>query len=221
MTRRTTILTDKAEKEALLTAVLKHAPFDGWSGAAFSAGIKDAEVNADRAAILFPRGIADIAIYFGESVAAKLEADLVGLADREPSVRRRIATGVRSLIMFFADHREALRRLPPPHNPAASLYRITDAIWRAAGDRSTDYNFYTKRGLLAGVVTATYLYWLDDESEDFVETWAFLDRRIEDVLRIQMLRGRLEKAGRRLGMPFDAWRKSPLGRIIRGHAGAR
>jgi ubiquinone biosynthesis protein COQ9 len=221
MTRRTTILTDEAEKEALLNAVLKHAPFDGWSGAAFSAGVKDAQVNADRAAILFPRGIADIAIYFGESVAAKLEADLVGKAHREPSMRRRIATGVRSLIMFFADHREAVRRLPPPHNPAASLYRITDVIWRAAGDRSTDYNFYTKRGLLAGVVTATYLYWLDDESEDFVETWAFLDRRIEGVLRIQMLRGRLEKAGRRLGMPFDAWRKSPLGRIIRGQVGAR
>ena len=214
-------MTDEAEKEALLNAVLKHAPFDGWSGTAFSAGMKDAQINADRSAILFPRGIADIAIYFGESVAAKLEADLAGLVDREPSVRRRIATGVRSLIMLFADHREAVRRLPPPHNPAASLYRITDVIWRAAGDRSTDYNFYTKRGLLAGVVTATYLYWLDDESEDFVETWAFLDRRIEDVLRIQMLRGRLEKAGRRLGMPFDAWRKSPLGRIIRGHAGAR
>ena len=217
----TTILTDRREKEDLLNAILKHVPFDGWSSAAFSAGIKDAQVNADRAAILFPRGIADVATYFGESVAAKLEASLDGLAEREPSVRRRIATGVRNLIMLFADHREAVRRLPPPHNPAASLYRITDVIWRAAGDRSTDYNFYTKRGLLAGVVTTTYLYWLDDESEDFAETWTFLDRRIENVLRIQMLRGHLEKAGRRLGMPLDAWRKSPLGRIIRGRAGAR
>jgi ubiquinone biosynthesis protein COQ9 len=214
-------LTDASEKEALLNAVLKHVSFDGWSGAAFSAGIKDTKMNADRAAILFARGIADVATYFGESIATKLEASLDGLADREPSVRRRIATGVRTLIMLFADHREAVRRLPPPHNPASSLYRITDVIWRAAGDQSTDYNFYTKRGLLAGVVTTTYLYWLDDESEDFVETWAFLDRRIENVLRIQMLRGRLEKAGRRFGMPLDAWRKSPLGRIIRGQARAR
>jgi len=214
-------LTDGREKESLLTATLKHVPFDGWFSAAFSAGIKDTQMNADRAATLFPRGIADVATYFGESVAAKLEVSLDGLADREPSVRRRIATGVRNLIMLFADHREAVRRLPPPHNPAAGLYRITDVIWRAAGDRSTDYNFYTKRGLLAGVVTATYLYWLDDESEDFAETWTFLDRRIENVLRIQMLRGRLEKAGRRLGMPLDAWRKSPLGRIIRGRAAAR
>lgn len=221
MTKRTTTLTDGREKESLLTATLKHVPFDGWSSAAFSAGIKDTQMNADRAATLFPRGIADVATYFGESVAAKLEVSLDGLADREPSVRRRIATGVRNLIMLFADHREAVRRLPPPHNPAAGLYRITDVIWRAAGDRSTDYNFYTKRGLLAGVVTATYLYWLDDESEDFAETWTFLDRRIENVLRIQMLRGRLEKAGRRLGMPLDAWRKSPLGRIIRGRAAAR
>ena len=214
-------MTEGREKDALLDAILKHVPFDGWSSAAFSAGINDTQLNADRAAILFPRGIGDVATYFGESAAAKLEASLDGLAEREPSVRRRIATGVRNLIMLFADHREAVRRLPPPHNPAAGLYRITDVIWRAAGDQSTDYNFYSKRGLLAGVVTATYLYWLDDESEDFAETWTFLDRRIEDVLRIQMLRGRLEKVGRRLGMPLDAWRKSPLGRIIRGRAGAR
>ncbi len=214
-------MADTQEKEAFLNAVLGHVPFDGWSAAAFSAGARDAHVDTDRAASLFPRGISDVAAFFGESVAAKLETGLEGLAEREPSVRRRIAIGVRSLITLFAEHREAVRRLPPPHNPAASLYRITDVIWRAAGDRSTDYNFYTKRGLLAGVVTTTYLYWLDDESEDFADTWAFLDRRIEDVLQIQMLRGRLEKVGRRLSGPIEAWRKSPLGRASRRSARAR
>jgi ubiquinone biosynthesis protein COQ9 len=71
-------LTDEAEKEALLKAVLKHAPFDGWSGAAFSAGIKDAQLNADRAAILFPRGIADIAIYFGNRLRPSSRRTLSG-----------------------------------------------------------------------------------------------------------------------------------------------
>lgn len=214
-------LTDTDEKDAILKAVLSHVPFDGWSAAAYAAGIKDVRISAERAARLFPRGVPDVATYFGESIASRLEADLEGLSGRESSIRRRIAIGVRQLMTLFAEHREAVRRLPPPHNPAAGLYRITDTIWRAAGDQSTDYNFYTKRGLLAGVVTATYLYWLDDESEDYSDTWAFLDRRIENVLQIQMLRGRLEKAGRRLGMPLDAWRKSPLGRIIRGPARAR
>jgi ubiquinone biosynthesis protein COQ9 len=218
MATRKPTLTDQRQKDALLNAVLGHVPFDGWSTAAFAAGTKDLDLTAERARLLFPRGLADLAQYFGDSVAAQLEAELEGLAAREPSIRRRIALGVRHLILLLAPHREAVRRLPPPHNPAAALYRITDVIWRAAGDQSTDYNFYTKRGLLAGVVTATYLYWLDDESDDFADTWAFLDRRIEDVLRIQMIRGRLEKAGKRLGVPLDAWRKSPLGRIIRAQA---
>jgi ubiquinone biosynthesis protein COQ9 len=61
-------------------------------------------------------------------------------------------------------------------------------------------------------VTATYWYWLDDESEGFADTWAFLDRRIADVLRIQKLRGRAEKIGNRLAAPLKALRKSPLGK---------
>ena len=70
------------------------------------------------------------------------------------------------------------------------LYRTVDAIWYAAGDRSTDYNFYTKRLLLAGVVSSTLLCWLNDRSEGHAETWAFLDRRISQVVRVG---GRLGK----------------------------
>src|SRR3546814_10685041 len=69
-----------------------------------------------------------------------------------------------------------------PQNAAtglACLYRTVDAIWYAAGDRATDYNFYTKRALLAGVYSSTLLFWLNDKSENFAATWAFLDRRIE------------------------------------------
>ncbi len=71
-----------------------------------------------------------------------------------------------------------------------------DDIWFAAGDRSTDWNFYSKRGLLAGVFSSTLLVWLNDDSEGLAETRAFLDRRIGNVMQIPKVTQRLRKAGR-------------------------
>ena len=65
------------------------------------------------------------------------------------------------------------------------LYKTVDAMWYAAGDTSTDFNFYTKRATLAGVYSSTLLYWLNDRSEGNEATWSFLDRRIEDVMRFE------------------------------------
>ncbi len=74
---------------------------------------------------------------------------------------------------------------------AKCLYRTVDAVWHGVGDTSTDYNFYTKRLLLAGVYSATVLAWLDDTSEDRAETWAFLERRLDEAL---LLGGRLARS---------------------------
>ena len=65
------------------------------------------------------------------------------------------------------------------------LNATVDTIWRACGDTSTDFNFYSKRIILAGVFSTTLLYWLSDESEDYADTWRFLDRRIKDVMKIE------------------------------------
>lgn len=37
------------------------------------------------------------------------------------------------------------------------LALMVDDIWYWAGDRSTDFNWYTKRALLAGIYTSTGL----------------------------------------------------------------
>jgi ubiquinone biosynthesis protein COQ9 len=104
---------------------------------------------------------------------------------------QRVAMGVWARLEAMGRWREAARKATawlaaPRHAPLASrlTYRTCDAIWRAAGDVSTDFNFYTKRGLLGGVVLSTTLYWLQDGSEGNQATSAFLDRRIAEVLRI-------------------------------------
>jgi ubiquinone biosynthesis protein COQ9 len=74
----------------------------------------------------------------------------------------------------------------PANLPTAVRQRaeLVDDIWHACGDTSTDYNWYTKRGLLAGVYTATELFMLTDYSPGYADTWRSLDRRLKDVKRL-------------------------------------
>ena len=87
------------------------------------------------------------------------------------------------------------------------LYRTVDAMWHAAGDTATDHNFYTKRGLLAGVYSATLMCWLNDKSDGFATTWAFLDRRIAEVMRIPKALASIGKLTGRLPDPFQLLRR--------------
>ena len=101
--------------------------------------------------------------------------------------------------------REAIRRLialqsTPQYLVEAlyALHKTVDSIWRAADDKSTDFNFYTKRGLLAGIYCSTTLFWLNDYSTGSTETWHFLDQRIGDVMNLQKIRVNIEEKLKRL-----------------------
>ncbi|MGI9383576.1 MAG: COQ9 family protein [Methyloligellaceae bacterium] len=192
--RKTTI--DKT-RERLLLATLAHVPFDGWSEAAIRAGAADAGLSPAEALNAFPAGPAEALALFSDwadrQMLARLEkADLGSM-----KVREKVAAGVRLRLEALAPHKEAVRRglavlALPAHagQGLKSVHRTVDAIWVMAGDRATDYNYYTKRLLLAGVLTSTTLYWLNDRSERHQATWAFLERRIDEVLKVG---GRLGK----------------------------
>ncbi len=181
----------ESTRRRLLDATLNHVPFDGWTMTALQRAAADLDLDAATAVNAFPGGAAElIAFHSAEADRRMLDAlqplDLPGMR-----VRDRIAAAVRLRLEQNTAHREAIRRalafLALPQNGPLGLkclYRTVDAIWYAAGDTSTDYNFYTKRLLLSGVYSSTLLFWLNDESEDFAETWAFLSRRIDEVLKI-------------------------------------
>lgn len=190
----------------LLEASLRHVPFDGWSQRALMAAAEELELPAAEALNAFPGGAAELVEAFHGWADAEMLRRLEKLDLAAMKVRDKVTAGVRSRLEILEEHREAERRAVaflalPTNGPLAlrCLYRTVDAIWYAAGDRATDYNFYSKRLLLAGVYGSTLLYWLNDQSEDRQETWAFLDRRIAEVLKIG---GRLGKTmGRLLDLP--------------------
>ncbi len=187
-------------KDRLLDAALDHVPFDGWSQATFDAAVAEAGVDPVVANSLFPRGAIDLALHFharGDSLMLKRleEEDLRALKFRD-----RIAAAVRYRLEAVSD-KEAVRRgtalfaLPMyAADGAKAIWGTADAIWNALGDTSEDVNWYTKRATLSGVYSATVLYWIGDTSEGHARTWAFLDRRIENVMQIEKLKAQVNNS---------------------------
>jgi ubiquinone biosynthesis protein COQ9 len=185
----------------LIRALLAHVPFDGWGAKSLAAAAQDCGLTVPEAAVHLSDRPA-------EQIAAWLELTNQELADslnaRELDmmrVRERIITAVRVRLDLAEPHREAVRRavtiLALPQNAGLALrstWRTADVMWRAAGDTATDFNHYSKRTLLAGVYSATLLYWLQDESEGRAATWSFLDRRIAGIMRFEKVKAEIKKS---------------------------
>jgi ubiquinone biosynthesis protein COQ9 len=197
-------------KEKILTNALKHVPFDGWSEAVLRCAVKETGYDAAYAEILFPDGVVELVELFIARADRSMLAALSALPLAEMKVRERIRAALRLRLEQAEPVRAVIRRTLTfcalPHHAAratVSLWRTVDSIWYAAGDSATDYNYYTKRLLLSGVYSSTLLYWLDDESENMQATLEFLDRRIEDIMKIGNLRKLVEGVTRKLRhIPF-------------------
>jgi ubiquinone biosynthesis protein COQ9 len=182
----------QAEKDAMANAIMSHAAFDGWTGTAMAAGARDLRKPVEEAQRLFPGGAVEIIDWIDAQATAGMQAALAARDLGGLKIREKIALAVRLRLEPLTAHREALRRaaslMALPLNAgrgASALYRTVDAMWYGIGDRSTDFNFYSKRAILAGVYGSTVLVWLYDRSEGQSKTWDFLARRIEDVMRFE------------------------------------
>ncbi len=188
-----------ALRDRLLDAALVHVPFEGWSEATFRAALRDEGVSRDEARMVFPRGPVDLALSYHRRCDARMVEHLKSENLDDLRFRDKVATAVRYRIEAI-DEREAARRgttlfALPQHSAdgARAIWETADRIWIALGDTSDDANWYTKRATLSGVYGSTLLYWLGDESLNYQDTWGFLDRRIDDVMRIEKLKGAMNE----------------------------
>lgn len=182
------------EKKLIRSAILKEAislaPFEGWTEpmlkrATARAGLSEADLTRSFQTVL------DAIDFWSAEADAALMQHAANLNLAEMKVRERIAALVMWRLQYHASDREALRRavhhLMLPWNATLNLRILThtvDVIWKLAGDKSHDYNWYTKRLLLAGVFSSTLAYWLNDHSDDCSDTKTFLHHRIDDVLKV-------------------------------------
>lgn len=204
-----------AAKDRLLEATLPNVLFDGWSLAALKAGAQAIDLPEAEIVRLFPDGGREAALWLDEWADRRMLEALAALDLPALKIRERVATAVRTRLEVLAPHREAVRRAialkASPWGAAKAaeiVYRTVDAIWYAAGDTATDFNFYTKRALLAAAYGPTVLYWLNDSSEGSADTFAFLDRRLGEILQIPKLTAGLKRAARHFTGPFEFLRQA-------------
>lgn len=185
-------------RERIAPIIPAHAAFDGWGHEALARAAEEIGIDADVAELAFPGGAADMIDAWFASIDRRMAERLPAETLAAMKIRERVTALVTARLEIAAPDREALRRalsilaLPLNAGRGARLgWRAADAMWRLAGDGSVDFAHYTKRATLGAVYAATLLIFLDDESEDFADTRAFLDRRVEDVMRFEKLKARL------------------------------
>jgi ubiquinone biosynthesis protein COQ9 len=192
---------DGALKEAVLAAALPHAAFDGFTDSVLQKAGAEAGVDAATLARLFEGGPISLVEFYSTWADAEMESRLAATDLKAMKIRERIAAAVKARLAVLAPNKEAARRAAallslPMHAAlgAKLVYRTVDAMWRAAGDTSTDFNFYTKRGILAGVYGSTAMRWFNDAGEDETATDEFLAARIENVMQFEKFKAKAKDA---------------------------
>ena len=195
----------------LLTAILPHVVFDGWSKTSFDCAVVDLKMDPAFAAMLAPRGALDLAVTYHHQGDAHMCAAYQSSSTVSLKIREKITLVVRLRLEAIAD-KEVVRRatslfaLPQHAGEGAKLiWGTADHIWDVLGDSSRDVNWYSKRATLSAVYGATVLFWLGDESSGHAATWAFLDRRIKNVMQIEIAKAKI-----RDNKPLNAVLAGPL-----------
>src|SRR6478672_2411019 len=185
---------EKLRRELALP-VGENAVFDGWSQAAVDSAATQLGVDPVQARLAMPKTAAGLIDTYIQEVDRGLEASFPPDRIATMKIRERIRALVWHRLEIMGPAREAIRRamatLAMPQNVPLALrisWRSADQMWRLAGDTSTDFNHYTKRMTLGAVYGTTLLAWLDDDSEGWIDTAAFLDRRIGDVMKFEKLK---------------------------------
>jgi len=179
-------------RERIALAVGENAVFDGWTAKAVDSAAAQAGVDQAQARLAFPRTQPAMIDAYIQAVDREMVKRLTPAKLGKMKIREKIRSLVWARLEIMGPAREAVRTalaiLAMPQNVPLGMrigWRTADLMWRAAGDTSTDYNHYTKRLTLGAVYGSTLLAWLDDNSEGWAETAAFLDRRIDNVMQFE------------------------------------
>lgn len=198
-----------AEKAGILAAALERAPFEGWTIAMLGRAAADAGLARATLAAAFPGGAADAIAAWSASLDDRMATAMRDEAFAALKVRQKVARALLARIEAMRPNKEAARRaaatlaLPLYGALGARLvWKTSDAVWRGLKDKSTDFNFYSKRAILSGVWASTFARWLADDSEDEAVTREFLHRRIENVMQFEKVKARLREAGVDPGRPL-------------------
>lgn len=192
---------DDEIRARVLAFGLADAASEGFTEKLLAKAGKQAGLDKQELARLFESGPISLVAFYSKWADEQMKLRLAAMDLKPMKIRERIASAVRQRLAVLAPNKEAARRATallslPMHAMlgAKLLYQTVDAMWRAVGDTSTDFNFYTKRGILAGVYASTAIRWFSDASDDANATEEFLAARIENVMQFEKFKAKAKEA---------------------------
>ena len=190
-------------RDILIDKALRHVVFDGWSDSMFSKVCSELNLSEEQAQVFFPRGGVDMALAFHERDDEFFQKTFSTADSNNPNnrVRDRIESAINFRLVVAEKNKEAVKRsialLTTPmyfSDGGRALWKTSDNIWNSIGDNGHNLNWYSKRLILSSVYSTVLIFWLEDDSENFVETRAFVRRRISDVMTIERVKGYVKKS---------------------------
>jgi len=193
-------------RDQILTQALRLAPFDGWTDMMLRDAVRKTDLPTGSAALYFPGGVLDLLQYWSDQTVAHVEAEIADRGLSNMRIRDRVTEGIIIAMEATGSHEAAMRRalsrlaLPDAlgHAPR-QMWAMADAIWHSIGDTSTDFNHYSKRMILSGVLSTSLVAWLNDKSADKSQARAFIDRRIDNVMQFEKVKARAKNARKNFG----------------------
>lgn len=206
-------------RRAILSAALTHAPFDGWSQTTLKQACKDADLPAGSEELYFPGGPLEVIAFWNSEIDAQMCDELAKLDIASMRIRDKVTTAVLYRLQAIGPHEEAARRaiartaLPDGLTLSPKiLWSAADSIWRAIGDTSTDFNFYTKRTTLSAVISTSLASWLSDDDPEKEKAKTFLGARIENVMQFEKAKFQAKKRMAAMPDPIEMLGKLRYGK---------
>ena len=191
--------------DRLVDVMLELAPESGWTHAGLAKAAEKAGLTQGQALLAAPNGLADVLEAFGKRAARAAGTAVSAPEAAALKVREKVRAGIKGWLAALAPHKAAMKRAAAtPTNVLTGpkgLWAAADAIWAALGDKSTDYNWYTKRITLVAVLGSTLAAWMGTDDEAQVD--AFLDRRIENVMQFEKFKAQAKNAFANFPDPLD------------------
>lgn len=187
-------------RDEILLELLPDVAFDGWCWDAVIDAARRCGIDGETVRVVFPGKMPDVLDAFADIADRKM---LEAVEPEVGSVRERVASALMARYRFLVPYKEAVRQSAqfwavPQHKMRGVklVWRTADRIWCYAGDTATDYNRYTKRIFLSGIIISSTLFWfnINDVEESLDSLRTFIDRRIENVQKIGRIVKKVKRA---------------------------
>lgn len=169
----------------LMGHILPHVALTGWGAEALWKGAHDMNISPEEALLwVGTRPVTMITLW-----RHMIIEDIKALPVPHGPIKERMTALVMGHFQACENHKNIIIQtikfsINPLNSPLgiSFLHSIINALWSQAGDKSTDFNYYTKRLVLGHIYVATLMYWLKDTSFQSLKTQKFLEKQLDFVL---------------------------------------